>query len=125
SSSRGTARTSEPPSTRPTAPGRRLSRRSSGRGDRLRLFPGRDVLPPGAGRRAATLDQLLEASEITFDPAPIETRCGADGLDEPLRLVAERQMDERPVFAERLERDGAASLLAVLTDPADLPVGVL
>src|SRR5205823_5442820 len=84
-----------------------------------------DLAAPAARLRAATLDQLLEPSEITAHAPCIEARCGAERLGWAFRLVAHREAHQRARLTKRLERDGAARLLAVLADPADLPVRML
>src|SRR5439155_889770 len=89
-----------------------------------RLLAARDGASPGPGLGAAALDQLLEALEIAAHPPRVEPRRRAEGFCRAFRLIAHRQADECPVAA-RLERHGAAGLLAVLADPADLAVGML
>src|SRR5439155_4939926 len=86
---------------------------------------GRDLAAPSAALRAAELDQFLEPLEVAAHAPLVEAGGRAERFERPFRLVAHRQADERPRFAERLERDGAARLLAVLADPADLLVGML
>src|SRR6185295_19922266 len=62
--------------------------------------------------------------EVASDASRVEAGGCADRLDR-ICLIAHREADARLVFADRLERDGAARLLTVLADPADLPVRML
>src|SRR5439155_1777611 len=90
-----------------------------------RLLACGDLAAPAVGLRAAALDQFLEALEIAADATRVEARGRAERLRGTFRLVAHRQAHQRPRVASRLEGDGAARLLAVLADPADLPVRML
>src|SRR6185437_9003254 len=83
-----------------------------------------DFPAPGAVLGAAGLDQFLEPLEVAPDTSRVEAGGCADGLDR-IGLIAHREADKRLALADRLERDGAARLLSVLADPADLPVGML
>src|SRR5439155_18282199 len=91
----------------------------------FRRRPLRDFAAPGAALRAAALDQLLEPLEVAAHAPCVEACGGADRFAGSFGPVAHRDADERPRLADRLERDRAAGLLAVLADPADLLVGVL
>src|SRR6266511_1470069 len=87
--------------------------------------PRSDFAAPPARFGAAALDQLLEALEISAHATRVQAGGRAHHFGGTLSLIAHRNADQRPRRAGLLESDGAARLLPVLADPADLTVRVL
>src|SRR5918999_3915163 len=84
-----------------------------------------DLAAPGAVGHATALDQLLEPVEVAAHAPGVQPGGGADGLAEAFRRVRQLKPDAGPLGAERLERDGAACVLAVGARPDDAAVGHL